>query len=113
MVGVLHRRGAAHEEEVLEDAVEERVLAEDAEGGGVRARDPPGGVGEEDAIGERDERLLERDLVEDRGVARAATGDAAPLRLRGGLILRVRLLHDTGIRRRTRVPWPGLESKES
>src|SRR5438093_707286 len=94
-VRVLHRRRAGHEEQLLERPSFERLLAEHAEGRGVRAHDDPVRTGEDDAVGERHERVLNRESLEG-AVLIAPTERAAPLGWS--------LFHCAGIRRRTRVP---------
>ena len=71
------------------------VLAEDAERGRVRAQDDAVGTGQDDAVGQRDERVLDRERLEGAVVGATTQGAAALGRL---------LAHGDGIRRRTRVP---------
>ncbi len=100
-VGVLHRHRAGDDEQVLERAAEELVLPEQPERRGVRGEDLVLAVADEDAVGEGDERVLERDVRDRVGLPAPA---AAPL---GSA-------HDgLGMRSRIRVPLPGLESMES
>ena len=94
-VGVLHRRRAGDEEQLLERTSIECLFAEHAEGGRVRAHDEAIRAGEDDAVGERDERVLDRELFEG-AVLVAPTERAASFGWT--------LFHCVGIRRRTRVP---------
>ena len=94
--GVLGLRRARHEQELLKDLADQGVLAEHAERGGIRARDVAFAVGEDDAVGERDECLREGRLIERRILAPPA-GDAAALAL-------ALLFVHVGILKRTRVP---------
>src|SRR5439155_1506145 len=68
-LGVLDLRCARHEQELLEDLADQRVLTEHTERGGIRARDVALAVRENDAVGERHERLREGRLVERRVLA--------------------------------------------
>ena len=111
-VGLLDRRRAGDEQELLEDLAEELLLAEDPERGRIRAGDAPGRVGEEDPVGQGDECLREGDLRE-RNVLLAPSGVASSFVRRRLAFRRASLGHSVGITKRTRVPWPGLESSES
>ena len=95
-LGVLDLRCARHEQELLEDLADQRVLTEHTERGGIRARDVALAVRENDAVGERHERLREGRLVERRVLAPPA-GNAAALAL-------ALLFGHVGILKRTRVP---------
>ena len=93
-LGLRDRRRAAQQEERAKGPADELVLSEQPEGGGIRTADDVLGVGDEDAVGECDERVFERDR-------RDRVGATAPGRSP---------FAHAGIQSRTRVPWPGLES---
>ena len=94
---VLDLGSAGHQQQLFEDLADERVLAEDPEGRGIRADDPAVGVGEDDAVGQRDERFGKRSRGQ-RNVVAPPAGSAATLDLR------LRIVHWTGMVSRTRVP---------
>jgi hypothetical protein len=94
-VGRLHGRRARYEEQLLETPPRELLLAQHPERGGVRAEDDAVGTGQDDAVGQRDERILDRQRLE-RAVVIATTQRAPALGWT--------LAHCAGIRSRTRVP---------
>ena len=78
-VGFLDARRTGNEEKLFEDVSDERVLAEDHEGRRIRADDHAVVIGQDDAVGQRDERLGEGCLVEG-GILAPPPGDATPFR---------------------------------
>src|SRR6266550_2502332 len=96
---------ARDEQELFKNRADERIFAEDAERRGIRAHDETLLVGQDDPIAQRDEGLGEGRLIEG-GIFASPPGDSASFRCR-------LIGHASGITRRTRVPWPGLESSES
>ena len=95
--GLLDARRAGDQEQLLEHVADERLLAEDPERGRIGAHHMAVLIGQDDAVGQRDERLGEGRLIES-GILSPSPGDPAPL---GG---RLMLGHENGILKRTRVP---------
>src|SRR5438477_1105226 len=93
---LLYACRSGHEQQLLESCPDERILAEDAKGGGIRAYDETLLVGQDDPIAQRDESLGEGRLIEG-GIFASPTGDSASFRCR-------LIGHANGILRRTRVP---------
>ena len=63
-VGLLNARRAGNEKQLLEDVPDERILAEDEERRRVGAHDQAVVIGEDDAVGQRDESFGEGRLIE-------------------------------------------------
>ena len=96
---------AGDEQELFKNRADKGIFAEDAERRGIRAHDETLLVGQDDAIAQGHERLGEGRLIKG-GIFTSPSGDSASFRRR-------LIGHANGITRRTRVPWPGLESSES